>query len=404
MKQVKVVIGANFGDEGKGLMTDYFAAQANDSIVVRFNGGAQAGHTVVTTDNREHVFSHFGSGTLNFIPTYLSEFFIVNPLLFRSEYEKLSALSTGGVLPHVFVDGDCLVTTPYDMIINQIIETLRGNSRHGSCGLGINETIRRTEDFDGRYKLYIHDIYDESLLRIKLEAIKSEYVPQRLADLGVTDIPDIFGTVLEDYGIIESFIIDCGEFLSTITVTDLNVLNLYGTIVFEGAQGLLLDQNSEYFPYVTHSNTGMVNVAKILEKVQFQYDIEITYVTRCYTTRHGAGAFPTETATLPYSKIVDTTNIPNTWQGSLRFGLVDLTSLQEHIVKDLQVSGKEFFPYSLAITCLDQIDDKVNFVVSGETHSAEIGDFLHYIHDTFDEATRIYGSWGRTRGHVQQYY
>ena len=62
MKNIKVVIGANFGDEGKGLMTDYFASKSNKSLVVRFNGGGQAGHTVTTKDGRRHVFHHFGSG------------------------------------------------------------------------------------------------------------------------------------------------------------------------------------------------------------------------------------------------------------------------------------------------------------------------------------------------------
>ena len=88
MKNVKVVIGANFGDEGKGLMTDYFAGQARDKgetcLVVCSNGGAQRGHTVrVTTEEQSesdirHVFHHFGSGALEGAATYLPHFYIVN--------------------------------------------------------------------------------------------------------------------------------------------------------------------------------------------------------------------------------------------------------------------------------------------------------------------------------------
>ena len=91
MKDIKIVIGANWGDEGKGLMTDYFSQKPN-TIVVCSNGGAQRGHTVVTLDSIRHVFRHFGSGTFNGASTYLSEDFICNPIIFRQEYEELKTL------------------------------------------------------------------------------------------------------------------------------------------------------------------------------------------------------------------------------------------------------------------------------------------------------------------------
>ena len=89
MPNVKVVIGSNFGDEGKGLMTDYFCAEAskrNESCIVALcNGGAQRGHTVVTPDGIRHVFHHFGSGTFARATTYFGEEYILNPLAFRKE-------------------------------------------------------------------------------------------------------------------------------------------------------------------------------------------------------------------------------------------------------------------------------------------------------------------------------
>ena len=139
---INVVIGAGFGDEGKGLMTDYFASQAKNNygsgLVVRFNGGSQAAHTVVTPEGKRHVFGHFGSGTLVGLPTYLSSFFAVHPILFREELAKLKVL---GLTPKVYVDKECIVTTPFDMLINQIAETVRGENRHGSVGFGVNETV-----------------------------------------------------------------------------------------------------------------------------------------------------------------------------------------------------------------------------------------------------------------------
>lgn len=92
MKDIKIVIGANFGDEGKGKLTDYYTKNADNCIVVCSNGGAQRGHTVLKSDGTRHVFHHFGSGTLNGADTYLPEDFILNPLVFREEWEELKKL------------------------------------------------------------------------------------------------------------------------------------------------------------------------------------------------------------------------------------------------------------------------------------------------------------------------
>ena len=116
------IIGANFGDEGKGLTTDYLAAKYDsDALIVRFNGGAQAAHTVQTPSGERHVFKHMGSGSLVESSTYLSEFFICNPMLFCSEYMQLTNLN---LQPKIFVNPNTSVTTPFDMMINQIIYKL----------------------------------------------------------------------------------------------------------------------------------------------------------------------------------------------------------------------------------------------------------------------------------------
>src|SRR5580698_372253 len=123
-----VVIGAGYGCEGKGLVTDYLAAQLGmETVVVRFNGGAQARHTVETPDGRRHAFSHFASGSFAGAATYLSRFFVCNPLLFMKEKPRIAAL---GIAPVVYADEDCPITTPYDMMINQIAEDARKHKRH----------------------------------------------------------------------------------------------------------------------------------------------------------------------------------------------------------------------------------------------------------------------------------
>jgi adenylosuccinate synthase len=142
------VIGAAFGDEGKGLLTDHYVselrAHGRRPIVCRFNGGANAGHTVVRGAKR-HVFSHFGAGSLLEAETYLSEFFVANPLLWQKEWRQLVEL---GVEPVVYLDRQAPLTVPYDIMINQFAEEHRGNHRHGSCGIGIHETVVRNESVE----------------------------------------------------------------------------------------------------------------------------------------------------------------------------------------------------------------------------------------------------------------
>ena len=179
-KIVRVVIGANFGDEGKGLMTDYFVSQALDEgrkpLVIRFNGGAQAAHTVVTPEGLEHVFSHFGSGTLQGVPTYLSQFFISNPTMFVKEHRVLCK-KLKGKIPLIYVHPDSLVTTPVDVWINQAVERARGDARHGSCGLGISETVVRNEHPLTKVHLRVRDLLNHNELRAKWKFLVYDYMP-----------------------------------------------------------------------------------------------------------------------------------------------------------------------------------------------------------------------------------
>lgn len=343
MTKVKVVIGANYGDEGKGLMTDYFCNQAREQnetcIVVCNNGGAQRGHTVTTPDGIRHVFHHFGSGTFTEADTYLSEYFIVNPIVFREEWEELVSL---GYCPKVYVNSKCLWTTPFEMMINQMIEEQRGEDRHGSCGMGIWETLVRAN--------YIHMDLDEivnkpvSEFREMIVEIYSKYMSKRLSEL------QYYGSYTVSSVLIERYIDDFNFFLAHITLAEDDILSRYDNVVFEHGQGLLLDQNSSVDDtHTTPSNTGVENAYAIINKVLPNSEVEICYVTRTYMTRHGAGPLELEcTINEINDSIVDLTNMPNKFQGSLRYGKIDLKKLRERIIKDSQkCSG---WKKSLAIT------------------------------------------------------
>ena len=109
--------------------------------VVRFNGGAQAGHNVVTADGRHHTFAQFGSGTFwPGVRTFLSRFMLVDPLALAAEAAHLAAVGVSDALDRLAVDADALLATPYHRAANRARELARGLDRHGSCGMGIGET------------------------------------------------------------------------------------------------------------------------------------------------------------------------------------------------------------------------------------------------------------------------
>lgn len=341
--KARIVIGANFGDEGKGLMTDYLCSQGA-GIVVRFNGGAQAGHTVVTPEGDRHVFHHFGSGSFLGIPTFLSQFFICNPILFFAELKQLNSM---GFYPEVYAHPDCLVTTYVDMLINQSKENTRGNGRHGSCGIGFHETMNRSQI--KHLKITMGDLWNGgSRLESQLAELCDKYAEFRM------------GKKVDEPEAVSAFIQCAHELAEYVNPLGMGQCK---DPVFEGAQGLLLDQdNKEFFPHVTHSKTGMHNVEILCQQAGIT-DKEIFYVSRSYLTRHGAGKLPGEDSSLSYK---DETNMKNAWQGTIRFAPLDTNSLAHRIKED---AGSN--PFNLVITHMDQkeIDCECSLVSNGPSRS-----------------------------------
>ncbi|MDF3025597.1 MAG: putative Adenylosuccinate synthase, partial [Alphaproteobacteria bacterium] len=364
-------IGANFGDEGKGLMTDYHAAKS-DSVVVRFNGGAQAGHTVVTPDGKRHVFSHIGSGSFAGADTFLSRYFVCNPLLFRKEWDVLSPKCS---VPQIHIEAAAIVTTPYDMMINQIAEDLRGNSRHGSCGMGFGETIERCQH--APLALSYADLNDAARLRAKLIKIQKEWLPQRLAALGFADLPDKWRERVASEGILDKFIEDTAFFLQTTTAASIAFLKETAKhIVFEGAQGLMLDQTRGIFPHVTRSNTGLKNVLPLAREAGIG-QLDVTYATRAYLTRHGAGPLENEEKDPPAQGIKDDTNVLNDWQGNLRYALLEVETLATFMRDDLSDAGSDIkINPGLAVTCIDQMDELVTYADRGSVTTGRMAGYL----------------------------
>lgn len=328
MARARVVIGANFGDEGKGLLVDYLCSQGA-GVVVRFNGGAQAGHTVVAPDGRRHVFGHVGAGAFLDVPTFLSQFFVVNPLLYLRELDALKGL---GVVPTVYAHPECLVTTFADMIINQRKEAARGDKRHGSVGVGFNETHERSQL--PHLRVTMADLWNRTPLAARLREACGKYAEFRT------------GSVIDDAEpMIAAFERACEEAASRIHPA--GIMQCKGLDpVFEGAQGLLLSQdNAAMFPHVTRSFTGMRNVRELCAQAGLD-GIETTYVSRSYLTRHGAGPLPGEDATILHE---DDTNLDHPYQGRLRFAPLGASTLLARCRADFGGDG-----FQVAVTHCDQ--------------------------------------------------
>lgn len=351
--KTQVVIGANYGDEGKGLLVDYFARQEPDSIVVRFNGGAQAGHTVVDGTKR-HVFGTYGSGTLAGCKTYLAKEFVFNTILFLKEHEKLKQICRN--IPKVVIHPHVKMTTFYEMIINQLLEESRGKKRHGSCGVGFGETFERHKAIPFTIG---GDLLSPDNLIHKLNKIE-EWFYHRLDELKLKP-------TLAHREVIANKNYFIGMIHQLIDKIELGYFDRYAhlPIIFEGAQGLGLSESSGNFPHVTRSETGFRNIKEIVRESGLAPNFTVNYLTRSYLTRHGAGPLEQERKSPPSDKIIDMTNLPHKFQGTLRFAHLDIDELASRILSDT-VHHFNDTETRLVVTCLDQMGENVSYFDSGK--------------------------------------
>ena len=313
MPDVKFVIGANYGDEGKGLVSANLAAKAQQDgkkcLTILYNGGSQRGHTV-EFDNFRHVYHHFAAGSEFGSDTYFHQDFLVNPMTYVQEYN--------GVY-ECYMDARCRIVTPFDMIANQFAEQGR-EVRHGSCGMGIFETITRYNDGGGRILTRkvgdLCNLIDDSLYDYITDV--QRYYEHRKG-IRFDSIPG-----LDVEGLKRHWVDDFNAMIDNVSIvydwSIKSLLNHYDVIIFEGGQGLALDMdNTADFPHLTPSNTGCKKMIPfIIDTLGENTPVELYYVTRSYLTRHGNGPMPN--GYLDHSMIEqDMTNHPNPWQGALRF-------------------------------------------------------------------------------------
>jgi len=373
MEEVKIVIGKNFGDEGKGAATDWLCRGKN-ALVVRHNGGAQAGHTV-EEGNFRFVFHQLGSGSFQGCPTYWSRTFLPDLLKLGEEMTAFHTAGRSSFPGAVYAHPDCACVTVYDVLLNSLTEQLRGDRKHGSCGMGIFETVLRTERQE--YALFLRDFQgaDTDAIKTRLRRIRDEYTEARLSSLS-TAYPEKFQDskflmwtdLIRDENVLHNAAEEMVENYRRYIILSSwpRIAEHYRTVVFENAQGLMLDwDNEEYSPHLTASYTGLKNVAELLKEAgNLSVPTEIFYVTRTYVTRHGAGRLDYECAGEDIrSGMADLTNLPNPWQGALRYGRHPSgNDFFRYIRRDLAyLDGKVSREVILLVNHLDETEGKILF-------------------------------------------
>jgi adenylosuccinate synthase len=244
-----------------------------------------------------------------------------------------------------------------------LIEEQRGVNRHGSCGLGINETVTRHLEMVSR------GISDDIRVPRALDWLVKSWIPERGAALGLSS--EVIKELINQTPDLINVFVNCwAEALDV--VYKLPTKDIKEDVIYEGAQGLALDETNGIFPYVTRSNTGIQNALRdILRRSKALEDtnpnVSIYYMTRTYTTRHGAGPLIGEASPLEIvgkefgtGSFIDPTNKPNPWQGTLRFAPLDMYGIQFRINHDLMSNATLLkhvkYKANVCITCMDQSD------------------------------------------------
>ena len=351
-KNIYAVIGANYGDEGKGQTVSYLCQQhTGNKIVVLTNGSSQRGHTAVI-GNKKHIFHHFGSGLLADADNFFSKDFIVNPFMFENEEKELQEKKI--TLTRCFVHKDAKMAFVYDMFVNQIIELSRTN-KHGSCGCGVWETLKRYETVCNKtvselYHLNNTELEDYikfcalvSLSRAE-ELIKEENLP--------TNILNEYSHLFTDEDMLESVIDSINHFFNVVKIVDdCSFLHNYETVVFENGQGLLLDRRIDK-KLSTPSITGCETLLTTINDGFNIKDIKpkLYYITRTYITRHGSVDFKEKCDMSEINpNMFDETNQPNPYQGTLMYGKLNFNELYERVENDVQRLGIPV-EYGLSVT------------------------------------------------------
>jgi adenylosuccinate synthase len=276
-----VIIGAQWGDEGKGKATDLLAEQID--YVVKFNGGNNAGHTVVI-GNEKYALHLLPSGILTpgVTPVISNGVVIDLSVLF----EEIDALNARGIdTSKLRVSSNAHIITPYNVVVDKVSERFLGKRAIGTTGRGIGPTYA---DKINRVGIRVQDLYDKSILTQKVEAalLAKNNLLTKVYNRAAIRVEEVVEELLSYADRLRPMVAD--------TAFELHqALENKKTVLFEGGQATMLDVDHGTYPFVTSSNStaGGASTGSGIGPGEFKTVIGIV---KAYTTRVGAGPFPTE--------------------------------------------------------------------------------------------------------------
>lgn len=278
-----IVLGAQWGDEGKGKMTDYLAEDAD--VVVRFQGGNNAGHTVVVGD-KEYKLHLIPSGILyDDKLNVIGNGVVLDPKALFEEIDYLEGVGVKVTPEKLIISDRAQLIMPYHKVLDRLKEKARGKNDIGTTGKGIGPCY--TDKFE-RCGIRVCDLMHPEVFTEKLKEnveMKNAYITKVLGGEALN-----FDDILKEY-------LEFGKrlkpFVQETSVKVYNDIKDNKTVLFEGAQGMLLDIDYGTYPYVTSSNTTAGGVSNGVG-IGPNMITNAVGITKAYTTRVGKGPFPTE--------------------------------------------------------------------------------------------------------------
>lgn len=278
-----IVLGAQWGDEGKGKMTDYLAEDAD--VVVRFQGGNNAGHTVVVGD-KEYKLHLIPSGILyDDKLNVIGNGVVLDPKALFEEIDYLEGVGVKVTPEKLIISDRAQLIMPYHKVLDRLKEKARGKNDIGTTGKGIGPCY--TDKFE-RCGIRVCDLMHPEVFAEKLKEnieMKNAYITKVLGGEAL-DYTEILNEYLE-------FGKRLKPFIEETSVKVYNDIKADKTVLFEGAQGMLLDIDYGTYPYVTSSNTTAGGVSNGVG-IGPNMITNAVGITKAYTTRVGKGPFPTE--------------------------------------------------------------------------------------------------------------
>ncbi|UOO81088.1 adenylosuccinate synthase [Uruburuella testudinis] len=385
-----VVIGAQWGDEGKGKIVDWLAEET--SGVVRFQGGHNAGHTLVV-GGKKTILRLIPSGILHeSLDCFIGSGVVVSPEALLGEIDELNAAGVKNVEGRLKIAPTCTVILPYHIALDQAREASRGAGKIGTTGRGIGPAY---EDKVARRSIRMVDLLNPEALKAKVEANLAYYNVQlqHLHNTEPVKLEDVMALIEKVAPRITPMLTDVSR-----TLYDKNQKG--EKLLFEGAQGTLLDIDYGTYPFVTSSNclAGAASAGAGVPPQMLNY---VLGIVKAYTTRVGSGPFPTELFDDIGAGLAERGNEFGSVTGrARRCGWFDAAALK----RSIQVNGIS----GMCITKLDVMDgiENINICVGYELPNGEKTDILPFGADLVAECTPIYETlpgWSESTFGVKSY-